>query len=223
MCGRFTLTLDPGELQEKLDLGPYLQVYEPRYNIAPSQSVSVVRDGGNREIEQFRWGLIPFWAKDESIGNRMINARAETIADKPSFRNSFKKKRCLILADGFFEWSVQDPALGKTPFYFQIKGGEPFTFAGLYDEWKTEQDENILSCTIITSEPNALVAKYHNRMPVILSAEKRWEWLKDGTSPDELLDMLAPSPAALMNVRPVSKDVNNPKNDSIDNLLPAGS
>jgi putative SOS response-associated peptidase YedK len=219
MCGRFTLTLDPGELQEKLDLGPFLEMYQPRYNIAPTQPVSVVRDGASRAIEQFRWGLIPSWAKDMDIGNRMINARAETLIEKPSFRNLIKRKRCLILADGFFEWSVQDPAKGKVPFYFQVDDGEPFTFAGLYDEWKPPEGEKVFSCTIITCAPNELVNSYHNRMPVILGKEKRWKWIEEGLPIDPALNMLLPYPAEEMSVRQVSKAINSPQNDSPDILL----
>jgi len=220
MCGRFTLTLDPGELQEKLDLGPFLEMYQPRYNIAPTQPVSVVRDGKSRAIEQFRWGLIPSWAKDMEIGSRMINARAETLVEKPSFRNLIKKKRCLILADGFFEWSVQDTAKGKTPYYFQVDHGEPFTFAGLYDEWKPAESENVLSCTIITCAPNELIATYHNRMPVILSEKDRWNWLEEKSPVDSILDMLLPFPSERISVYPVSKAINSPQNDSPQFLLP---
>jgi len=220
MCGRFTLTLDPGELQEKLDLGPFLEMYQPRYNIAPTQPVSVVRDGKSRAIEKFRWGLIPFWAKDMEIGSRMINARAETLVEKPSFRNLIKKKRCLILANGFFEWSIQDPLKGKAPFYFQVDHGEPFTFAGLYDEWKPTESENVLSCTIITCAPNELIATYHNRMPVILSEKDRWNWLEEKSPVDSILDMLLPFPSERISVYPVSKAINSPQNDSPQILLP---
>lgn len=219
MCGRFTLTLDPGELQEKLDLGPFLEMYQPRYNISPTQPVSVVRNLTSRAIEQFRWGLIPSWAKDMEIGNRMINARAETLVEKPSFRNLIKRRRCLVLADGFFEWSVQASAKTKIPYYFQLEAGKPFTFAGLYDEWKSTEGNSIISCTIITCEPNSLLEKYHNRMPVILGAENRWTWLDDHASQNTLLDMLKPYSPQEMSVRQVSLAVNSPHNDSPDILL----
>ena len=219
MCGRFTLTLDPGEVQEMLDLGPYLQVYEPRFNISPSQPIAVVRDPEKKSIEMFRWGLVPFWAKDVAICNRMINARAETLAEKPSFRASFKSKRCLVLADGFFEWSIQNPVSGKNPYYFQVDGGKPFTFAGLYDAWKTEDGDSLYTCTIITCEPNSLLEKYHNRMPVILATQNRWDWLNVSVSEEALLDMLKPYPSQEMSVRKVSKAVNSPQNDSPDILL----
>jgi putative SOS response-associated peptidase YedK len=219
MCGRFTLTLDPGELQEKLELGPFLEMYQPRYNIAPTQPVSVVRDVTTRAIEQFRWGLIPSWAKDMEIGSRMINARSETVAEKPSFKNLIKRKRCLILADGFFEWSVQDPVKGKVPFYFQVGHGDPFTFAGLYDEWKPSEGEKVLSCTIITCTPNSLVNSYHNRMPVILGKEDRWKWVEETLPIDPALNMLSPYPADDMSVRQVSKAINSPQNDSPQYLL----
>jgi len=223
MCGRFTLTLDPGELQEKLDLGPFLEMYQPRYNIAPTQPVSVVRDATSKAIEQFRWGLIPSWAKDMEIGSRMINARAETLVEKPSFRNLIKKKRCLILADGFFEWSVQDPSKGKIPFYFQVDHGEPFTFAGLYDEWNPSEGEKVLSCTIITCAPNTLINSYHNRMPVILGKDIRWKWI-DKTLPLDLVEnMLLPYPAEEMSVYSASKAINSVQYDSPQFLMTENS
>lgn len=220
MCGRFTLTLDPGELQEKLELGPFVEMYQPHYNIAPTQSVSVVRDPQSRSIEQFKWGLIPFWAKDKEIGNRMINARAETLTEKPSFRSLITKKRCLILADGFFEWSTLGNSQPKSPYYFQLENGEPFTFAGLYDEWRPDPENKILSCTIITCTPNELISKYHDRMPVIMPIQHRWDWLNPAISLPTLLSMLSPFPASRMSARPVSKLINLPLNDFPEVLDP---
>ena len=214
MCGRFTLTLDPGELQESLDLGPFLQLYQPRYNIAPTQPVAVVREPETKAIELFRWGLIPSWAKDITIGSKMINARSETIAEKPSFRSAFKKRRCLILADGFFEWAALESGQGKKPFYFQIDNGRAFTFAGLYEFWHSPEGDLLPTCTIITCEPNELVKKYHDRMPVILSEEYRWMWLEKDVEPTALQKMLSPFSASKMSVQSVSKAINNPMNDS---------
>lgn len=219
MCGRFTLTLDPGELQESLDLGPFLQLYQPRYNISPTQPIALVKDSETKAVELFRWGLVPSWAKDIAIGSKMINARSETITEKPSFRSAYKKRRCLILADGFFEWTARVSGRGKEPFYFQIDNGVAFTFAGLYEIWHSPEGDQLPTCTIITCESNDLVKKYHNRMPVILSEEDRWKWLNLETNPDSLQKMLTPFLASRMSVRRVSKAINNPINDSPEILL----
>ncbi len=214
MCGRFTLTLDPGELQELLGLGPFRQIYQPRYNIAPTQPIAIVRDPDKKPVELFVWGLVPSWSKDISIGSHMINARAETISQKPSFRSAFKRRRCLILADGFFEWSSPEPGAPKTPFYFQIDNGIPFTFAGLYEVWRSPEGDELPTCTIITCSSNQFVRKYHNRMPVILPAETRWDWLDNNMTQAALLDMLKPFDASKISARPVSRALNNPRNDS---------
>lgn len=214
MCGRFTLTLNPDQLQMAFNLSePPPADLAPRYNIAPSQAVAVIANGTSRKLEFFKWGLIPSWAKDPKIGNRLINARAETLAEKPSFRAALKKRRCLILADGFYEWKKEGKT--KTPMYLRLKEGEPFAFAGLWETWKSPDDELIKSCTIITTEPNALVKKIHDRMPVILPAKAYDLWL----SPDELpaektLPLLKPFAATQMKAVSVSPLVNNPAFDS---------
>jgi putative SOS response-associated peptidase YedK len=221
MCGRFTLTLDPDEVQQAFDLStPPPAELAPRYNIAPSQAVAVIANGPSRKLEFFKWGLIPSWAKDPKIGNRMINARAETLNEKPSFRTALKKRRCLILADGFYEWKKEGKT--KTPMYLQLKDGEPFAFAGLWETWKSPEDEVIKSCTIITTGPNALVKKIHDRMPVILPAKAYDLWL----SPDELpaekaLPLLKPFAASQMKAVSVSPLVNNPAFDSRECIIPA--
>jgi putative SOS response-associated peptidase YedK len=221
MCGRFTLTIDPDELQAAFDLSaPPPADLAPRYNIAPSQAVAVIANGPSRKLEFFKWGLIPSWAKDPKIGNRLINARAETLNEKPSFRVALKKRRCLILADGFYEWKKDGKT--KTPMYLQLKGGEPFAFAGLWETWKSPEEELIKSCTIITTGPNALVRKIHDRMPVILPAKAYDLWL----SPDELpaekaLPLLKPFAAAQMKAVSVSPLVNNPAFDSRECIIPA--
>jgi len=221
MCGRFTLTLDPDEVQTAFNLSePPPADLAPRYNIAPSQAVAVIANGTSRKLEFFKWGLIPSWAKDPKIGNRLINARAETLAEKPSFRAALKKRRCLILADGFYEWKKE--AKTKTPMYLQLKGGEPFAFAGLWETWKSPDDELIKSCTIITTGPNALVEKIHDRMPVILPVKAYDLWL----SPDELpaektLPLLKPFAATQMKAVSVSPLVNNPAFDSRECIIPA--
>lgn len=221
MCGRFTLSLDPDQLQMAFNLSePPPADLAPRYNIAPSQAVAVIANGTSRKLEFFKWGLIPSWAKDPKIGNRLINARAETLAEKPSFRAALKKRRCLILADGFYEWKKEGKT--KTPMYLRLKEGEPFAFAGLWETWKSPDDELIKSCTIITTEPNALVKKIHDRMPVILPAKAYDLWL----SPDELpaektLPLLKPFAATQMKAVSVSPLVNNPAFDSRECIIPA--
>lgn len=221
MCGRFTLTIDPDELQTTFNLSePPPADLTPRYNIAPSQAVAVIANGASRKLEFFKWGLIPAWARDPKIGNRMINARAETLSEKPSFRSALKKRRCLILADGFYEWKKEGKT--KTPMYLQLKDGEPFAFAGLWETWKSPEAELIKSCTIITTGPNALVKKIHDRMPVILPAKAYDLWL----SPDELpaekaLPLLKPFAASQMKAVSVSPLVNNPSFDSRECIIPA--
>ena len=215
MCGRFTLTLDPGELQETLNLGDITFDYVPRYNIAPTQPVAVVRDAQTRKVELFRWGLVPSWAKDISIGERLINARSETISEKPSFRSAFAHRRCLILADGFYEWRrAQDGP--KVPYYFKLKSGKPFAFAGLWESWHSPKGDELRTCTIITCAANDLVAEYHERMPVILPIKVQYSWLAPQTPAIELASLLAPYPPAEMVAYPVSRAVNSPENDTAE-------
>ena len=168
MCGRFTITLDPGEIQELLDLGPFVHIHQPRYNVAPSQPIPIVKDLESKSVELYRWGLVPFWADDPEIGYKMINARSETAHEKPSFRAAFKHRRCLILADGFFEWHAEEKGGSKTAYLFKLKNNYPFTFAGLYEHWPIPSGGELHTCTILTCPPNALVSDYHNRMPVML-------------------------------------------------------
>ncbi|MBI3363071.1 MAG: SOS response-associated peptidase [Chloroflexi bacterium] len=186
MCGRFTLTVDPAALQAAFPGIAVPADLPPRYNVAPTQPVAVVANNGQNKVEFFRWGLIPSWAKDISIGSRLINARAETLAEKPSFRAAFKKRRCLILADGFYEWRQDAGNKAKTPMVIRLKSGEPFAFAGLWELWRSADDDTILSCTIVTTEPNSLMEKIHNRMPVILKPEDYTLWL------DPELDFIQP-------------------------------
>ncbi|MBI9043910.1 MAG: SOS response-associated peptidase [Anaerolineaceae bacterium] len=223
MCGRFTLTLEAAELQEFLDLGKMPMEWTRRYNVAPSQPVAVVRDPEKRQIEWLRWGLIPFWAKDMSIGYKMINARSETVDVKPSFKNAFKQRRCLIPADGFYEWKKVGKTKGsKMPFYFQLKNEEPFFFAGLWETWTPQDGKDILSCTVLTTTPNKLVADVHDRMPVIFSRMDAWNWLAPGNDLD-LKSLLKPFPGELMKTHVVSKTVNSPRNDSPVCVLPVDS
>jgi putative SOS response-associated peptidase YedK len=221
MCGRFTLTVDPGQLQEAFPWVEFPGEFPPRYNVAPTQPVAVVPNDGLNRLDFFNWGLIPFWAKDPKIGNRMINARAETIAEKPSFRGSFKYKRCLILADGFYEWRKRPGTKTKIPMYIHMKDRSPFAFAGLWDNWHSKDGSEIRSCTIITTEPNELVEQIHNRMPAILSPSGYTDWLQMGENdPNLLTSLLQPYPSEEMAAFPVSKQVNSPQNDTPEVILP---
>ena len=177
MCGRFTLTVDPAELQEAFADYRFPSQFAPRFNIAPSQPVLAIPNDGRNAADFFVWGLIPSWSKDPSIGGRLINARGETVAEKPSFRGSFKYKRCLIPADGFYEWKLQPGTKIKIPHFIHMKDRAPFAFAGLWDEWHSPDGSSIRSCTIITTEPNALMAGIHDRMPVILNQRDYATWL----------------------------------------------
>jgi putative SOS response-associated peptidase YedK len=198
------------------------QDFRPRYNIAPGQDVlCVIRDGENR-IEHLRWGLIPFWAKDPAIGNRLINARAETVAEKPSFRSAFAKRRCLVVADGFYEWRPEGKR--KVPVYVFLKSKKPFGFAGLYENWKDPGGREIRTCTIITTEANDLVRPIHDRMPVILpeGVEDRWLDPSEG-SRERLQAILTPYPAGEMAAFEVTSIVNSAAHDAPDCVTPARS
>lgn len=191
----------------------------PRYNIAPTQSVIVVGDDGKRYLKQMKWGLIPSWAKDPSIGNRMINARVETLAEKPAFRAALKKRRCLIPADGFFEW--QKLGKVKQPVRIVLKSREPFGFAGLWEHWTSPEGEEVLSCTIITTEANEVLRSIHNRMPVILMQVAESIWLDPQVQePEKLLPLLRQYPSDQMEFYPVSREVNSPVVDKPSNIEP---
>ena len=220
MCGRFTLTLDPGEIQTLLDLGPFVHNIEPRYNIAPSYPIPIVKDAEKRAVELYRWGLVPFWADDPDIGYRMINARSETAHEKPSFRAAFKYRRCLILTDGFFEWSAKGEGGSKIPYLFKLKNDHPFTFAGLYEHWESPEDGELHTCTILTCPPNLLVKDFHNRMPVMLGKNARWDWLDPEAPKSRLSELMVPYPAEEMKCFAVSTAVNSPKNDQPDVINP---
>ncbi len=219
MCGRFTLTVDPADLQTLLDLIDVPAELAPRYNIAPTQPVAVVTSPTDRKVEIFQWGLIPSWSKDPSMGSRMINARAETVHEKPAFRAPFAHKRCLILADGFYEWKQLEK--NKQPYYIRLADGGPFAFAGLWDHWTSPEGDERLTCTIITCEPNELMSQLHNRMPVIFDKTTMWDWLDPEASPVALKAMLAPYDTSAMTAYPVSRAVNRPANDSPECIQPA--
>jgi putative SOS response-associated peptidase YedK len=214
MCGRFTLTDPDADLAVQFNL-PEVPDMEPRYNIAPTQPVAAVRvaaESQAQELALLHWGLIPFWAKDPKIGARMINARSETAAEKPSFRAAFKRRRCLVVADGFYEWQKQNG--GKQPFYIHLRDRQPFAIAGLWEFWKGPDDTAIESCTLLTTAPNELLLPVHNRMPVILHPRDYELWLDPEVQAVEVLKpLLQPYPLEEMDLYPVSRWVNNPKND----------
>ncbi|MEO7022086.1 MAG: SOS response-associated peptidase [Ktedonobacteraceae bacterium] len=211
MCGRYTLFTDGKKIAESFGVEP-LAGSMPRYNIAPTQNVVAILKNGTTHLSTLRWGLIPAWAKDETIGSRMINARAETLAEKPSFKHLLRGRRCLVVADGFYEWKTEGKE--KTPMYITLLENQLFAFAGLWDIWKNPDGETIQSCTIITTEPNELMVSIHNRMPAILRPGAYDDWLNPQLRDTEVLThWLKPYPAELMKARPVSKLVNNPRND----------
>lgn len=218
MCGRFTLRTPAAQVARQLGLLEAPQ-YALRYNIAPTQPVGVVRggSGGTRQWAAMRWGLVPSWAKDLAIGNRMINARAETVAEKPAFRSAFRRRRCLVVADGFYEW--RRAGSKKLPYYIQLPDGEPFAFAGLWERW-TGAGEPVESCTIITTSANETMAALHDRMPVILSASDYDVWLdSELTEPAPLRQLLLPF-ADELTLTPVSTWVNNPRHEGPECLAP---
>ncbi len=214
MCGRFTLTSPEQDLLLHFLL-PEAPAREPRYNVAPGQPVAAVRiarDGSQRELVPLSWGLIPSWAKDPKLGARMINARAETAAEKPSFRNAFRRRRCLVPADGFYEW--QKSEAGKQPFYIRLQGGGTFAFAGLWEFWRGPEGETIESCALLTTQPNSLLRPLHDRMPVILPRSDYALWLDPEVQTVERLQpLLVPYPAERMEAYPVGRYVNSPENE----------
>lgn len=215
MCGRFTLITPAEALAEQFQLFE-IPSLAPRYNIAPTQPVAAVRrvpGDGQRELVLLRWGLVPFWAKDPGIGARMINARSETVAERPAFRAAFRRRRCLVLADGFYEWRRLER--GKQPFYVRLRDERPFAFAGLWEHWEGPDEAAIDSCTLLTTEPNDLIRSVHSRMPVILAPKDYDLWLDPGLQKAELLrPLLRPYPSEGMLAYPISTWVNKPKNDS---------
>ena len=211
MCGRFTIFADPDRLAERFEASLPADGLQPRYNAAPTQRLPVILNEVPPAIQLLQWGLIPSWAKDPAIGSRMINARAETLAEKPSFRAAFKKRRCLVLADGFYEWMKTSG--GKQPMRIALASGEPFAMAGLWESWHAPDGSLLRTFTIITGEPNELVAPIHNRMPAILLPEHEAIWLDNAAEPAIWQDILRPYPAQRMAAYPVSRRVNFVGND----------
>jgi putative SOS response-associated peptidase YedK len=221
MCGRFTLTVDPADLQDAFPQFTFPEKYAPRYNISPTQPILAIPNDGKNSADFFVWGLIPSWAKDLSIGSKLINARSETLAEKPSFRGGFKYHRCLILADGFYEWKSEPGTKIKVPYFFRLKSGKPFAFAGLWDNWQSPDGGAVKSATIITTAPNSLMAPIHNRMPVIVSPDAYTQWLDPAArTADSLQHLLVSHPADEMTAHPVSTLVNSPANDRAECVAP---
>jgi len=221
MCGRFTLTVNPADLQDTFSGYAFPKTFAPRFNIAPSQPVLAVPNDGAMTADFFIWGLIPMWAKDPTIGSRLINARGETVAEKPSFRGSFKYKRCLILADGFYEWQAARGKKIKTPHFIHMKDRRIFAMAGLWDVWDGPDGSSVKTCTIITTEPNELMEPLHNRMPVILHTRDYAKWLDPSPqTPENLLPLIKPYDAKAMSAYPVSSLVNKPGNDTPELVVP---
>jgi putative SOS response-associated peptidase YedK len=212
MCGRFAF-YSPAEATAALFGATGATDLKARYNIAPTQFIAAIRsdEEAGRELTEFRWGLVPFWAKDPSIGNRMINARAETVAEKPSFRNAYRKRRCLVLADGFYEWHTEGGV--KVPYFISLASGEPFAFAGLWEHWESkETGEALQTATIITTEANRYLSQLHHRMPVVLEPDTADRWMAGDMA---LLDEAATAGPALQ-AWPVDRKVNNARNESTD-------
>lgn len=215
MCGRFTTTIALEELLKYFHIDSVKGNYSPLYNAAPTQNIPVILGKNPRLLVFFRWGLIPYWAKDISIGSKLINARAETLLDKPSFRDSFKKRRCIIVADSFFEW--KKCANKKIPYRIFMKDKTPFAMAGLWEKWSPPQGSPLLTCTIITTEANSLLEPLHHRMPVILKPEETATWLDPSQqNPAQIKYLLKPYPSEDMEYYTVSSLVNSPSNTSPD-------
>lgn len=221
MCGRYSLTTAPEAMRRLFATKGAPPNYPARFNIAPTQTAPVVRIGeaGSRELVLLRWGLVPSWAKGPDSRYSMINARAETVATKPAYRGPFRERRCLVPADGFYEWRTEGGV--KQPYRFTLKDGGLFAFAGLWDRWQDPAGAPVDSFTIIVTTPNALVRKVHDRMPVILDATARDRWLDPQTRPAELTGMLEPFPAEAMTATRLSRRVNSPANDDPACIEPA--
>lgn len=228
MCGRFTQTRAWSELVQLYDIteSPSPSNFQPRYNIAPTQDIAVVRPttdarktgGSERELVMIRWGLVPFWAKDVSIGAKMINARAESVRTKPAFREAFRRRRCLIVADGFYEWQKTDEKR-KQPYYITRAGGQPFALAGLWEEWAPPGGQQLDTCTIVTTAAGEDIAWIHDRMPVMLEPAQFGTWLDTSAPPDAAEALLQPG-AGPLTAYPVSTRVGSVRNDDPQCIAP---
>ena len=215
MCGRYALHSDPETLRQRFGADPPADLF-PRYNVAPTQSIPLLRqEEGHRRFRLARWGLIPHWAKERNTGYSTINARAETVASKPAFRSAFRHRRCLIPADGFYEWQPRPGSKVKQPWFIALRDRAPMAFAGLWERWQSPDGESVESCSIIVTDTNALMQPIHDRMPVILAPADWDTWLDPDTKDTAALQaLLQPYPAEAMEAWPVSTRVNHPGNDS---------
>jgi putative SOS response-associated peptidase YedK len=219
MCGRFVRSSSLADVADYFNVDQPSFDIEPSYNVAPTQEIIIINNRGVKQIVKCHWGFVPSWAKGISIGNDMINARAETVAEKRSFKAAFRKQRCLVIANGFYEWQ-KDKKL-KVPVYISLKSGNPFGFAGLYNVWVSPDGEKICTCTIITTEANDLLASVHDRMPVIIPRDKEDLWLNPSTEDiDVLMALLRSYPSEEMETRIVSDRVNSPRVNAPDNIRP---
>lgn len=223
MCGRYVLKSSPQRLREVFGIeGPdtaHSETWRPRYNLAPQQDAPVVRClEGQRRLDLLRWGLLPAWAKDPALGNRLINARSETVADKPAFRSAFKSRRCIVPADGFYEWQ-QQPA-GKQPFYIHRQDGELLAMGGLWEQWTSPSGEQVPTFSILTMAANAWMQPLHERMPVILEGDALDAWLDPATQPSQLQALFRPLPLDVLTAYPVTRAMGNVRHDRPDNLDP---
>jgi putative SOS response-associated peptidase YedK len=219
MCGRSSLHDAPVNILERFKLPPTLPGFEPRFNIAPSQLqwTILVDSNGKPRARQLKWGLVPSWAQDPAVGSRMVNARSDSLTGKPSYKDSFRERRCIILADGYYEWS----GAGRTrvPMFFHLAGNQPFAMAGIWDSWEKNGDA-LDTCAIITTDASAKAREYHHRMPALLNADTAVDWLDRGTEEPRLLDLLAPYDEADLECHEVSTLVNSPLNDSAECMAP---
>jgi len=218
MCGRYSFILEDEMIKERFGVTVRSAIYKARYNCAPGQKLAVISNENPGELSLYRWGLIPFWAKDQKIGYKLINARSESVLEKPSFKNPFRNRRCLVLSDGFYEWRKEAV---KTPFRIRRKDGTAFSMAGIWDKWTSPEGEEVRSFSILTTAPNSLMAKIHDRMPVILDRETEKRWIEN--VPEEaLLEFLKPCHSESLVAFPVSSLVNSPKNDNPELIVPTG-
>ncbi len=215
MCGRFALYSSFAAIKEYADILNEIEELETNYNVAPGQNIPlIIKKNDGNHLEFCKWGLIPFWAKDPKIGYKMINTRAETINEKPSFKYAFQKRRCLIPANGFYEWRKED----KQPFYIHLKDRELFTFAGIWENWKSPEGEFVQSCSIITTSANDALEKIHNRMPAILPQKSESIWLEN-KDPGKLIELLQPYPQNKISFHKVSNKVNSVRNNSSELII----
>ena len=210
MCGRFSIAKERDEIEDRFEIHIDPAMFTKNYNAAPSQILPIITNEEQEQASFHKWGLIPHWAKDETIGNKLINARGETIAEKPSFRDAAEKRRCLVITDGFYEW--QRSGGEKQPYHITLADESLFTFAGLWESWKAEDGRDVRTFTIITTEPNELMKPIHNRMPVMLTPDNERVWISD-ESLEDVMHLLKPYDEKEMNAYPVTKKVNSPKNN----------